>query len=171
MSPVVVLVGPPGAGKTTVGLLVSARLAVPFTDTDRVVEADTGSTVADLFVQRGEPFFRELERAAVARACATAHGVLALGAGAVMDPGTRALLADVPVAFLDVGPATAADRVGMERSRPLLLGNIRGQLRRMLADRHPLYEEVADVVVDTDGLDPGEVADRVVAGLSAPGPG
>lgn len=165
MSPVVVLVGPPGAGKSTVGTLLAERLGVGLVDTDRVVEQRTGTTVADLFVQRGEPAFRELERAAVADALATHPGVLALGGGAPLDPVTRAGLRGLPVAFLDVSAAAAADRVGMGRSRPLLLGNVRGQLRALLAQRRPVYEEVAAVTVPTDDRTPGQVADAVAAAL------
>ena len=160
------LVGPPGAGKTTVGTLLADRVGVPFRDTDRVVEAATGSTVADLFVQRGEPAFRELERAAVAEAVAGFDGVLAVGGGAPMDPATRELLRPVPVAFLDVDAPAAADRVGMDRSRPLLLGNVRGQLRALLAARRPVYAELADVVVDTGPLTPDQVAEAVRAGVA-----
>lgn len=163
--PVLVLVGPPGAGKTTVGELVAARLGVPFADTDRLVEAGAGASVADLFVQRGEPEFRVLERDAVRDALAGPAGVLALGGGAPLDPMTRDRLADVPVVFLDVSAAGAAERVGMDRSRPLLLGNVRGQLRDLLAARRPVYEAVARVTVETDQLSAEQVADAVLAAL------
>jgi len=163
--PVLVLVGPPGAGKTTVGELVAARLGVPFADTDRLVEAGAGSSVADLFVQRGEPEFRVLERDAVRDALAGPPGVLALGGGAPLDPVTRDRLAGVPVVFLDVSAAGAAERVGMDRSRPLLLGNVRGQLRDLLAARRPVYEAVARVTVSTDQLNAEQVADAVLAAL------
>lgn len=166
--PVLVLVGPPGAGKTTVGELVAVRLGVPFADTDRLVEAGAGSSVADLFVQRGEPEFRVLERDAVRDALTGPSGVLALGGGAPLDPVTRERLAHVPVVFLDVSAAGAAERVGMDRSRPLLLGNVRGQLRDLLAARRPVYEAVARVTVATDQLTAEQVADEVLAALETP---
>ena len=165
VGPVAVLVGPPGAGKTTVGELVAGRLGVPFTDTDRLVEEQTGSTVADLFVQRGEPAFRELEREAVRTALAGPPAVLALGGGAPLDPATRQLLTGAPVVFLDVSAAGAAARVGMDRSRPLLLGNVRGQLRQLLAARRPVYEAVATVTVPTEDTGPDQVADAVIGAL------
>ena len=168
MSPVVVLIGPPGAGKTTVGQLLADRLGTDLLDTDRMVESRTGASVADLFVQRGEPAFRDLERAAVADALAGHDGVLALGGGAPMDPVTREALRGSTVAFLDVGAPAAADRVGLDRSRPLLLGNVRGQLRSLLEQRRPRYAAVATVTVTTDELTADQVADAVLQALGVP---
>lgn len=163
--PVVVVVGPPGAGKTTVAGLLAERLGVQVRDTDQDVEAAEGETVQDIFVGRGEPVFRQLEAAAVADALRTHDGVLALGGGAVMDDGTRALLADHTVVHLDVGLAQAAARVGMNSGRPLLLGNIRGKLKALMDSRRPLYREIATFTVDTNDLAPDEVVDRVLAEL------
>src|SRR5690242_19629036 len=130
MAPLVLLVGPPGAGKTTVGRLVAQRLGVPFRDTDADVEAHAGRTVADIFVDSGEAEFRALERTAVARALAEHDGVLAVGGGAVLDEGTRDGLAGHTVVFLSVEVKDAASRVGFNRDRPLLLGNPRAQWLR-----------------------------------------
>lgn len=166
MSPRAVLVGPMGAGKTTVAGLLAARWGVAVRDTDADVEASEGRSVSDIFVDDGEPRFRELERDAVARALAEHDGVLALGGGAVLDAGTRAALAAHRVVFLRVGLSAAADRVGLGTSRPLLLGNVRGRIKQLLDERTPVYESVARVVVDTDGRTPDEVADAVEAGLT-----
>jgi shikimate kinase len=160
---VVVLVGAMGAGKTTVGSRLAQRLGVGFRDTDADVEAAEGRSVADIFVESGEQHFRALERAAVARALGTHDGVLALGGGAVMDAQTRAALDGHRVVFLRVGLAAAADWVGLGVSRPLLLGNVRGTIKRLLDERTPVYESVATHVVDTDGLDPEQVAAQVLA--------
>jgi shikimate kinase len=165
VTPLVVLVGPPGAGKTTVGRLVATRRGVGFRDTDADVEAVAGETIADIFVGRGEPYFRELEGEAVRRALDEHDGVLALGGGAVVDDGVRTLLAPQRVVFLDVGLTDAAARVGLNRDRPLLLGSPRATLRAMLAARRPLYDEVATATVATDGRSAADVADAVEAVL------
>ena len=164
--PRVVLVGPMGAGKTTVGRLLAQRWGVPFRDTDDDVEQGEGRTVSEIFVDEGEDHFRALERAAVARAVAEHDGVLAVGGGAVMAEETRAVLAGRRVVFLRVGLSDAAARVGLGTSRPLLLGNVRGTMKALLDERTPVYESVAAVVVDTDGRTPEQVADAVVEALS-----
>jgi shikimate kinase len=163
VSPRLVLVGPMGAGKTTVGRLLADALGVEFLDTDEVVEERAGRTVAEIFIDKGEAYFRELERAAVADALAAHEGVLALGGGAVLDPATRDRLEGHRVVFLRVGLGDAAQRVGLGVSRPLLLGNVRGRIKQLLDERTPVYESVAAHVVDTDGLTPQDVADRVRA--------
>ena len=163
MTPALVLVGPPGAGKTTVGRLVAERAALPFRDVDRDIEAETGMSISDIFVEQGEEHFRQLERAAVHRALAEHDGVLALGGGAVLAAETRAALAAYRVVFLDVGVAAAAERVGFNTSRPLLAVNPRAELTRMLNERRPFYEAVATVTVRTDGRTADEVADAVAA--------
>lgn len=161
MTPVVVLVGTMGAGKTTVGRLVAEALGADFLDTDHVVEERAGKPVSEIFVDDGEAAFRALERDAVADALATHNGVLALGGGAVLDPTTRELLAGHRVVFLRVGLTDAAQRVGLGVSRPLLLGNVRGRIKQLLDERTPVYESVARHTVDTDGLSARDVADRV----------
>lgn len=160
-APLVVLVGPPGAGKSCVGELLADRLGVTFRDTDTDVEERAGTTVSEIFVSAGEEAFRELEREAVALALATHDGVLALGGGAVLDDGTRALLRERTVVFLDVTLAAAASRVGLNAPRPLLVVNPRTALRQLMAERRPLYEEVATATVATADSTPDDVAAEV----------
>ena len=173
MAPLLVLVGPPASGKTTVGTAVAERLGVAFRDTDRDVELASGSTVADLFVERGEAYFRDLERRAVAQGLAGHDGVLALGGGAVLAEATRALLVEYGraggiVVWLDVDLPSAAKRAGLSRDRPLLAVNPRAMLRTMLEARAPLYAEVATQKVFTGGREPAEVVDEVLTAMSAP---
>ncbi|SDU74507.1 shikimate kinase [Jiangella alkaliphila] len=162
MAPRVVVIGPPGAGKTTVGTLVAQRLGATFRDTDTDIERTAGKPITDIFVEDGEPAFRALERAAVATALDEHDGVLALGGGAVVGAEHRALLAGHVVVFLDVGLADAVSRVGLNRDRPLLLESPRAQLKRLLDDRRPVYVEAATVTVDTAGRTPEDIADEVV---------
>jgi shikimate kinase len=161
--PRVVLVGAMGSGKTTVGRLVAEELGLGFVDTDHVVEAMAGRSVAEIFIDDGEERFRELEQRAVAESLATHDGVVALGGGAVLDVATRDLLDGHRVVFLRVGLTDAAKRVGLGVSRPLLLGNVRGRIKQLLDERTPIYESVAQHAIDTDGLSAAEVADRVRA--------
>jgi shikimate kinase len=156
--PRVVLVGPMGAGKSTVAELLAAAWGVDVRDTDADIETLEGRTISDIFVDSGEAHFRDLERKAVAEALATHDGVLALGGGAVLDESTRELLAGHTVVFLRVGLSDAVKRVGLGSGRPLLLGNVRGRIKALLDERTPVYEAVATHVVETDGRTPDEVA-------------
>lgn len=164
----VVLVGPPGSGKSTVGEALAALLGVPLHDTDAAIEAAQGRTIADIFVEDGEPAFRALERSEVARALAEEAGVLALGGGAPLDPATEQLLTGHTVVFLDVGIADAARRIGFDQSRPLLAVNPRASWVRLMNERRPVYERVATHRVDTAGRTPEDVAAEVAGLLGAP---
>ncbi|MDP9182156.1 MAG: shikimate kinase [Actinomycetota bacterium] len=156
--PRAVLVGPPGAGKTTVGRLLAEQLGLGFRDTDADIEAMAGKTIAEIFLDEGEEHARGLERTAVARALAEHGGILALGGGAVLSPATRELLKGHCVVFLSVGLADGVKRVGLARERPVLTVNPRAILRRLLEERLPLYREVATIEVVTDGRTPEDVA-------------
>ncbi|MDQ1585246.1 MAG: shikimate kinase [Actinomycetota bacterium] len=160
--PRVVIVGPPGAGKSTVARLLGERLGLAVRDTDDDVERAAGETISDIFVEHGEARFRALESRAVQEAVAEHDGVLALGGGAVLDPGVAELLAGLTVVFLDVSIKAAAPRVGLNRDRPLLLGNPRAQWIRLMEARRPTYEAISSHRVDTDDKSADEVADEVL---------
>lgn len=165
--PVAVVVGPPGAGKTTVGQALAARLGVAFHDVDSAIEAAQGRSISDIFVDDGEAVFRDLERAEVARSLAEQAGVVSVGGGAVMDPLTEEALAGHVVVFLDVAIADASKRIGFDRSRPLLSVNPRASWVAMMNTRRPTYERVSTLRVDTAGRTPDEVVDTIVASLEA----
>jgi shikimate kinase len=166
VSPVVVLVGPPGSGKSTIAALLAKRLGVPHRDTDTDIEAGAGKPISDIFVDEGEPHFRKLEREAIAAALQGDGEVLSLGGGAILDAATRADLAGHTVVFLDVSLGEATKRVGLSVARPLLLGNVRTQLRNLMEARRPLYGEVAKQTVLTDGKTPDQIADEILEQLS-----
>ena len=163
--PCVVLVGPPGSGKTTVGQVLAALLGVELRDTDHAIEVEQGQSISDIFMGEGEPRFRELERAEVALALVSHAGVLSLGGGAVMAPATSAALAGHTVVFLEVGIADAAKRVGFDRSRPLLALNPRAQWTRMMEVRRPTYERLATFTVQTAGRTPQDLATEIAQRL------
>ena len=164
-SPVVVLVGAPGAGKSTVGRLVAERLGVSFRDTDADIVAEAGKPISEIFYDDGEPHFRALESSAVSRALAEHDGVLALGGGAVLSAGTREELLGRTVVFLDIGMAAAARRVGLARDRPVITLNPRAMLHSLLAERRPLYEQVATHVVEVDNQTADQVAESVLKAI------
>jgi shikimate kinase len=155
--PQVVLVGPMGVGKSTVGQLLAERLGVGYRDTDDDIVAEQGRTVAEIFVDEGEPAFRAIEKAAVRRALAEHDGVLALGGGSILDADTRALLAGQQVVYLSMDVEEAVKRTGLNAARPLLAVNPRKQWRELMEARRHLYESIATTVVATDGRTPEEV--------------
>ncbi|MGC4770934.1 shikimate kinase [Micromonospora sp. DT44] len=163
MAPVVVLVGVPGCGKTTVGQALAASLGVEFRDTDADIEQLAGKSIPEIFIDEGEEHFRALERAAVAAALASGTGVLALGGGAVLAEETRAALVGHRVVHLSVELPDAVKRVGLGAGRPLLAINPRATLKHLMDQRKPLYAEVATDTVVTDGRTPATVVAEVAA--------
>ncbi|MER7167800.1 shikimate kinase [Micromonospora sp. NPDC000207] len=161
--PVVVLVGAPGSGKTTVGETLAAALGVGFRDTDTDIEALAGKPIPEIFIDEGEAHFRDLERAAVAAALTSHPGILALGGGAILAEENRAALVGHTVVHLSVELTDAVKRVGLGVGRPLLAINPRATLKHLMDQRRPLYAEVATATVVTDGRTPTEIADEIVS--------
>ena len=160
--PLVVLVGPMGVGKSTVGRMLAERLGTGYRDTDDDIVAAEGRSISDIFVDEGEPYFRALEKEAVARALADFDGVLSLGGGAILDADTRRLLAGHRVVYLSMDVEEAVRRTGLNVARPLLAVNPRRQWRELMEARRHLYEEVATAQVATDGRSPEEVTEAVL---------
>jgi shikimate kinase len=165
--PVIVLIGPPGSGKSMTGRALAKLLKVELRDTDADIVRTAGKEISDIFIDDGEPRFRSLERDAVLLALRTHDGVLALGGGSVLDPLTEGALADYSqaggvVVFLDVSLAHVASRVGFNQSRPFLLGNPRARWQSLMQVRRPVYERVATHRVGTDAKTVQVVAAEIV---------
>lgn len=165
-SPQIVLIGAPGSGKSTVGAALAAQLGIGLCDVDRLIEQAEGRSITDIFAEDGEAGFRLLEQTHTVDVLrSTEPQVVALGGGAVMSPKIRAALTHHPIVWLEVSAATAVQRAGLNTSRPLLLGNVRGTLMKLLAERTPVYQNLATVTVSNNGDDPAAVVDQVVAAL------
>lgn len=162
----VVVIGPMGAGKSSVGKRVAKALGVPFTDTDRVIVREHGP-IPGIFADRGEPAFRELEAAAVRDALATG-GVIAVGGGAVTHAATREAMAGARVVLLTVSPEAVADRIAGS-DRPLLANGGIDAWQTILDARAATYAELAHAVFDTSRRPMSHVVDDVVAWVRAAG--
>lgn len=165
-APRVVLVGPPGAGKSTIGRKLARELGVELYDTDAGIEKETGRTIPEIFAEDGEPEFRKIEERVVRRAVLAERGVVSLGGGAVLSANTRDLLRGRTVVYLEISVAEGLRRTGASTQRPLLNGADPGaKYRELMRTRRPLYREVATVRVRTDGRSPGRVVRMIMTKL------
>ncbi|CAN2200121.1 AroK Shikimate kinase [Candidatus Nanopelagicaceae bacterium] len=164
MPPRVILIGPMGSGKTTIGQLVAERLDIPFRDTDQVIEESSGRTVSDIFLEDGEEAFRVLEKAVLRDELLSDGTVLALGGGAPISIDAQSALRAIasPVIYLDISLATVAPRIGFNRDRPLLLHNPRGQWQTLMEARRPIYESIADTVIDVNTKTEIDIVDEIL---------
>ena len=165
--PRLILIGPPGCGKSTVGAALAQKLTVDFIDTDSAIEASYGHKISDIFVDKGEEFFRDLEFKVLDQSLMKEDCVLSLGGGAPIAQRAQEILktAKAPIFFLDVSLAVAAPRVGFNRDRPLLLGNPRAQWQSLAETRRPIYESLASFVIKVDAMSVEEVVDAIVSKL------
>ena len=161
--PRVILIGPPGSGKSSIGRLLGARLETSFHDTDAIIEERAKMSVSEIFLIEGEPFFRALESEVVTDEVKSFAGVLSLGGGSVMDATTRVELekCSSPIVFLDVSLSSAAPRVGFNRDRPLLVGNPRSKWQELMNIRRPIYENLAIFTISTDEGSPAQIAQEI----------
>ena len=164
MAKSIILIGPPGSGKSTIGKALSRKLNLSFTDTDDLIENRTGISISQIFIDKGEPWFRDLEREILQEELSRLDGVLSLGGGAPLSDSAQLMLRDVDgaIVYLDVSLATAAPRVGFNRDRPLLLNNPRGAWQELMDKRRPIYEALATYVVKVDERAPKDIVDEIV---------
>ena len=164
-----ILIGPPGSGKSTIGKMLAKTLGVAFTDTDSLIEDEEGTSIAQIFIDRGEPWFREVESRVVIREIANLSGVLSLGGGAPLSELAQDAIrkAKAEVIYLDISLAAAAPRVGFNRDRPLLLNNPRAAWQELMEKRRPIYLSLATKVIKVDELSQKEIVDQIVNDLRA----
>jgi shikimate kinase len=164
MAPRVILIGPMGSGKTTIGRLLASQLGIPFRDTDHVIEEKAGKSVSDIFLEDGEDEFRILEKKVLRDELLSDNTVLALGGGAPISVDAQSALRAIasPVVYLDISLATVAPRIGFNRDRPLLLHNPRGQWQTLMEARRPIYESIADCVIDVNEKSESEIVNLVM---------
>jgi len=160
----IILIGPPGSGKSTLGKALSRKLNLPFTDTDDLIELRTGTSISQIFIDKGESWFRDLEKEILKEELAKLDGVLSLGGGAPLSDSAQEMLREIDgaIIYLDVSLATAAPRVGFNRDRPLLLNNPRGAWQELMDKRRPIYEALATHIVKVDERAPKDIVDEIV---------
>jgi shikimate kinase len=165
MSSQIILIGPPGAGKSTIGHSLAKKMKVKFADTDSMIEAKLDKKISDIFVDLGEPVFRAEELKVLAEVLQSDNGVVSLGGGAPISLPAQELIrsSEATVIFLDISLGKAAARVGFNRDRPLLLGNPRAQWNELMSSRRPIYEALATAVVPVDDRTVNEICADILA--------
>lgn len=161
--PNLIIIGPPGAGKSSVGRQLGKVMQIPFSDTDKIIEERTGKKIAEIFLEDGEPIFRKIEREVVLEEIAKEDGILALGGGSILDSEVDKELSKLKsqVIYLEVSISNAAPRVGFNKDRPLLAVNPRQQWMALMEKRRPIYERLAGHKVSTDNKKPSEVVKEI----------
>jgi shikimate kinase len=167
MAPRVILIGPMGSGKTTIGSLVAGKLGLSFRDTDHLIEEQEEKTVSQIFLDEGEDAFRAIEKRVLREELLTDGTVLSLGGGAPISIDAQSALRAIAshIIFLDISLSTVAPRIGFNRDRPLLLNNPRGQWQTLMEARRPIYEAIADTIVNVDDKSEEEIVTIVLSSL------
>ena len=167
MAPRVILIGPMGSGKTTIGSLVAGKLGLSFRDTDHLIEEQEEKTVSQIFLDQGEDAFRAIEKRVLREEFLTDGSVLSLGGGAPISIDAQSALRAIAshIIFLDISLSTVAPRIGFNRDRPLLLNNPRGQWQTLMEARRPIYEAIADTIINVDDKSEEEIVTIVLSSL------
>ena len=168
MAPRVIFIGPMGSGKSTIGKSVALALGLPFRDTDTIIEEVEGMDVSQIFIDKGEDYFRTVEKKVLRDELLSNGSVLALGGGAPISVDAQSALkvSSAPVVYLDISLASVAPRIGFNRDRPLLLHNPRGQWQTLMEARRPVYESIANFVIDVNGKSQKEIVNEVLGVIS-----
>ena len=169
MSPRIVLIGPMGAGKSTVGSQLAQQLNLDFADTDQLIESDQGKSVSEIFIEDGEAHFRLVEESIVIDALRDQMGVLSLGGGSVMNEEVQKVLSNCEgkKVFLDISLTAVASRVGFDTARPLLMVNPRQKWSELMSNRRATYESLADVKIDVSDMSVDQVVSKIILEVNA----
>ena len=167
MAPRVILIGPMGSGKTTIGSLLAEKLGLSFRDTDQLIEEQEAKTVSQIFLDQGEDAFRAIEKRVLREELLTDGTVLSLGGGAPISIDAQSALRAIAshIIFLDISLSTVAPRIGFNRDRPLLLNNPRGQWQTLMEARRPIYEAIADATINVDDKSEEEIVTIALSSL------
>ena len=168
MAPRAIFIGPMGSGKSTIGKAVARSLKLNFRDTDTEIEKLEDMSVSQIFLDKGEDYFRAVEKKVLRLELLSDDTVLALGGGAPLSVDAQSALRAISskVVYLDISLASVAPRIGFNRDRPLLLTNPRGQWQTLMEERRPIYESIADVVIDVNNKTEGAVVKEVLGVIS-----
>ena len=168
MPPRLILIGPMGSGKTTIGKLIATKFNLPFRDTDHIIEQENGKSVSEIFLEDGEDDFRALEKSVLRKELLSDDTILALGGGAPISIDAQSALKAIasPVIYFDISLASVAPRIGFNRDRPLLLNNPRGQWELLMQERRPIYEAIADKVIDVNAKSESDIVDEILMVIS-----
>ena len=167
MAPRAIFIGPMGSGKSTIGKAVASALGLPFRDTDSIIEEREEMPVSQIFIDKGEDYFRAVEKKVLRDELLNDGSILALGGGAPISVDAQSALkvSSAPVIYLDISLASVAPRIGFNRDRPLLLHNPRGQWQTLMEERRPIYESIANIVIDVNGKSQKQIVEEALGAL------